>query len=62
VNVGHTRDLWFTEGKRGPKRKTGKHPDNGGDKNANRWQAVWTDPDGKEATHTCATKLAAGHY
>jgi integrase len=60
--VGHTRDLWFTSGKRGPKRKTDKHPDNGGDKSAKRWLAVWTDPDRKEATHACATKTAAERY
>lgn len=32
------------------KRKTAKHPDNGGSKTAKRWLACWSDPDGNEVT------------
>lgn len=60
--MGHTRDLWYTAGKRGPKRPTAKHPDRGGDKNANRYQAVWNEPDGSVATRTFAKKGSADSH
>ncbi|WP_424533731.1 tyrosine-type recombinase/integrase [Sphaerisporangium viridialbum] len=64
--MARVRDLWFTtvkdaEGK--PERKkTAKHPDNGGNPGANRWQAVWIGPDGREKTATRRIKEAAKDY
>lgn len=62
--MARVRDLWFSEvplrdsdGKavRGDdgrvvyvKRKSPRHPDNGGSKAAKRWLALWADPDGSE--------------
>jgi integrase len=60
--VSHVRDLWFTAGKRGPKRKTVKHPDRGGSKTAKRWQAVWEEPDGTRGTETFHKKIDAENY
>ncbi len=60
--MARTRDLWFTTGTRGPKRKTARHPDRGGDKNSKRWLAVWTDPAGNEATKTFHKKTDAERY
>jgi integrase len=70
--MSRVRDLWLAEvpvkdakGKtvRRPdgsalkeKRKTSKHPDNGGNKDAKRWLAIWLDPDGKEVTQAFAKK------
>jgi integrase len=64
--MARVKDLWFAEvpvrdaeGKtvKGPdgrvvkeKRKTARHPDRGGNKDAKRWLAVWLDPDGEEAS------------
>ncbi|MQM28980.1 hypothetical protein [Glycomyces albidus] len=64
--MASVRDLWFTEVK-GPdgkpvKKKTKKHPDNGGNKDANRWQAVWIGPDGRECTKTHRLKEDAKNY
>jgi integrase len=44
------------------KRKTSKHPDRGGNKDAKRWLAVWLDPDGKEVTQAFAKKKSAEDY
>jgi hypothetical protein len=52
------KDLWFTASRK----KTSRHPDNGGNKNARRWLAVWITPDGKEATRAFATQDAARKY
>ena len=41
------------------KRKTAKHPDNGGNKKAKRWLACWTGPDGKEESRAFAKKTDA---
>jgi integrase len=76
--MARVKDLWFSEvpvkddnGKttRGSdgrvvkeRRKTSKHPDNGGSKNAKRWLAVWTDPDGKEDTKAFHKKTDAKNY
>jgi integrase len=73
--MARVKDLWFAEvpvkgpdGKtvKGPdgravkeKRKTAKHPDNGGSKTAKRWLACWTDPDGKEDTKAFPKKTDA---
>jgi len=72
------KDLWFSEvpvrdaaGKlaTGPdgravreRRKTAKHPDNGGSKDAKRWLAVWHDPDGSEVTKAYAKQSDAKAY
>jgi integrase len=76
--MSRVRDLWFAEvpvrdaeGKLvrqddgrvlKEKRKTAKHPDRGGNKDAKRWLAVWLDPDGKEVTQAFAKKKAAEDY
>lgn len=55
-------ELVRDNGKQKVKRKTAKHPDNGGNKNAKRWLAVWQGPDGREATKAFAVKThAAAH-
>ncbi|MFB4284812.1 tyrosine-type recombinase/integrase [Nonomuraea sp. MTCD27] len=64
--MARVRDLWFTTVK-GPdgkpiRKKTAKHPDNGGNPEANRWQAVWIGPDGREKTETRRVKDAAKKY
>ncbi|TMR89575.1 tyrosine-type recombinase/integrase [Nonomuraea basaltis] len=64
--MARVRDLWFTTVK-GPdgkpmRKKTAKHPDNGGNTNANRWQAVWIGPDGREKTATRRVKDEAKKY
>jgi len=53
--MGRVKDLWFTAARE----KTARHPDRGGNKDAKRWQAVWTDPDGNEKTRVFAKKNAA---
>jgi len=57
--MARVRDLWWTTGRRGAKRKTARHPDRGGDRDANRWLAVWAGPDGRERGKTFGTKVAA---
>ncbi|MFI6889123.1 tyrosine-type recombinase/integrase [Streptosporangium canum] len=44
------------------KKKTAKHPDSGGNREANRWQAIWIGPDGKEKTATRRVKEEARSY
>jgi integrase len=72
------KDLWFSgvpvrgpDGKavRGSdgrivtgKRKTARHPDRGGNRNAKRWLAVWSDPDGNEKTRAFAKQESARAY
>lgn len=59
------KDLWFSEVKdptdptKKTKRKTARHPDRGGSKDAKRWLAVWLDPDGKEKSKAFAVKEKA---
>jgi integrase len=53
--MSRVKDLWTTA----DGRKTGRHPANGGNKDAKRWQAVWTDPDGNEKTRTFHKKTDA---
>ena len=73
--MARVKDLWFSEvpvkgpdGKtvKGPdgraireRRRTSKHPDNGGSKNAKRWLACWTNPDGQEDTRAFHKKTDA---
>ncbi|MDP4506181.1 site-specific integrase [Nonomuraea turcica] len=59
--MARVKDLWFSE-VQGVKKKTGKHPDNGGNKNAKRWLAVWAGPDGREKTKAFAKKVDADRY
>lgn len=72
------RDLWFSEvPKKNPdgetardshgrvvyeKKKSARHPDNGGSKDAKRWLACWINPDRKEETRAFATKEDAKSY
>lgn len=61
--MARVRDLWHVTVK-GPDdepimQKTAKHPDNGGNRKAHRWQAVWIGRDGKEKTKACAKKSDA---
>ncbi len=58
--MARVKDLWWTAGT--PRRKTPKHPDNGGNRDAKRWLAVWLAPDGRERTKACATKEEARRY
>jgi integrase len=68
--MARVKDLWHTmvtttdeDGKKTTcKRKTARHPDNGGNKNAKRWLAVWIDPDGDEKTRAFAKQDAAKNY
>ena len=59
--MARVKDLWFSEVK-GVKKKTSKHPDNGGNKEAKRWLAVWISPDGRERTRAFAKKVDADRY
>jgi integrase len=66
--MARVKDLWFSEVKdpKDPekkiKKKTKRHPDNGGSKDAKRWLAVWIDPDGDEKTKAFRIKDAASRY
>jgi integrase len=76
--MARVKDLWFSEvpvkgpdGKtvKGPdgravkeRRKTSKHPDNGGSKDAKRWLACWTNPDGEEESKAFHKKTDAKAY
>lgn len=59
--MARVRDLWFSAAG-GGKRKTARHPDNGGNKDAKRWLAIWADPDGNEASRAFTTQAAAKKY
>lgn len=58
--MARVRDLWWTATK--PKRKTSRHPDNGGSPGAKRWLACWTAPNGKEDSKAFRTQDAAKKY
>lgn len=76
--MARVRDMWWSEvPKKGPdgknvlddhglvvtvRKKTKKHPDNGGNKNAKRFLAVWINPEGNEATKAFAQKTPAQKY
>jgi integrase len=55
--VARVRDLWWTSGE--PKRKTKRHPDNGGNPRAARWLACWVGSSGKEETKAFRVKVHA---
>jgi integrase len=44
------------------RKKTAKHPDRGGNKNAKRWLACWFNPDGKEETKAYSKQTEAKAY
>lgn len=64
--MARVKDLWFSTitGPNGEKikKKTARHPDNGGSKTAKRWLAVWIDSDGNEATKAFVKKVDAESY
>jgi integrase len=53
--MARVRDLWHDRARR----KTTRHPDNGGNPRAERWLAVWAGPDSREATKTFAKQSDA---
>ncbi|MEU4823101.1 tyrosine-type recombinase/integrase [Actinomadura sp. NPDC023710] len=55
--MARVKDLWWTSGE--PKRKTAKHPDNSGNREACRWLACWTGSDGREKTKAFRVKAHA---
>lgn len=67
--MARVKDLWFSEvkdpsdpaGKR-IKRKTARHPDNGGSREARRWLAIWIDPDGTEKSKAFKNREPAKDY
>jgi integrase len=64
--MARVKDLWHAE-VNGPdgrkvKRKTARHPDNGGSKDAKRWLAVWLDPSGREKSKAFQAKERARLY
>jgi integrase len=59
--MARVKDLWWTTGERGPKRKTAKHPDKGGDPDAKRWLAVWV-VEGRERSKAFRTKALADKH
>jgi integrase len=56
--MARCKDLWFDK----KRRKTARHPDRGGNKNAKRWLAIWITPDGREASKAFTTQDAAKKY
>ena len=55
--MARVRDLWWTTTT--PRRKTARHPDNGGSKDAKRWLAIWIGPDEREETKAFRIQDAA---
>jgi integrase len=66
--MARVKDLWFVEVKdpsdpeKKIKRKTARHPDNGGSKTAKRWLAIWIGPDGGEKSKAFQGKENARAY
>ncbi len=66
--MARVKDLWLVEVKdptdpeKKIKRKTARHPDNGGSKTAKRWLAVWIGPDGREKTQAFRIQDAAAKH
>lgn len=56
--MSRVRDLWYDKARQ----KTARHPDNGGNKDAKRWLAIWIDPDGKEKSQAFAKQAQAAAY
>jgi integrase len=53
--MSRVRDLWHDK----DRRKTARHPDNGGNPKAKRWLAVWAAPDGRETAKAFAKQSDA---
>lgn len=66
--MARVKDLWFSsvpdpsDPRKKIKRKTLRHPDRGGSKNARRWLACWIGPDGAEKTKAFRLQDAAKKY
>lgn len=66
--MARVKDLWHAEVKdpgdpeKKIKKKTRRHPDLGGSKDAKRWLAIWLGPDGKEKTKAFLNKEPAKLY
>jgi integrase len=68
--MARVKDLWFSEvkdpddptGRHKIRKRTARHPDHGGSKDAKRWLAVWIGPDGKEATKAFHVRDKAKKY
>ena len=58
--MARVKDLWFTD--KAKTKKSARHPDRGGSKDAKRWLAVWIGPDGKECTKAFRIQDAAKKY
>ena len=56
--MARVRDLWFDKGRR----KSARHPDNGGNKDAKRWLALWIGDDGQEHGKAFAKQSDAQKY
>ena len=56
--MARVRDLWHDKNRR----RTSRHPDQGGNPRAKRWLAMWTDADGHEHSKAFAKQTDAGKY
>lgn len=56
--MARVRDLWHDRSRR----KTSRHPDNGGNLKAKRWLALWTSTDGQEHSRAFAKQTDAVKY
>jgi integrase len=56
--MARVRDLWYDK----DRRKTARHPDKGGNKNARRWLAVWAAADGTETSRAFAKRSDAERH
>lgn len=56
--ISRVKDLWLDSSRR----KTARHPDRGGNKDAKRWLAIWIGPDDHEVTKAFRTQDAARKY
>jgi integrase len=56
--MARVKDLWLDSNRR----KTARHPDRGGNKDAKRWLAIWIGPDGREVTKAFRLQDAARKY
>jgi len=60
--MARVKDLWFAATADGAKVQTRRHPDRGGNKDAKRYLAIWTDPAGHERSKAFGRKKAAETY
>ena len=56
--MARVRDLWYDKSRR----KTSRHPDEGGNPKAKRWLALWTGADGQEHSRALAKQTDAVKY